>query len=143
MTAALHGRPCSVEEAIGAAAALLSRARMPLVFGLVDSTFEAQREAMALAAERHSVAREYATNYDRTFGTVVPALWRARRAGHDWPAAAVEAHLATLALVPDTLIARKEGMETARQVSGKAEEVVALAAGLFVALAEQAKGEGA
>jgi triphosphoribosyl-dephospho-CoA synthase len=84
------------------------------------------REVMALAADRDAVAREYASNYDRTFETVVPALQTARRAGLDWPAAALEAHLTTLAQVPDTLIARKVGMEAAREASRRAAEVAGL-----------------
>lgn len=43
------GVPCRLEEAIEAAAALLAAARMPLVYGLVRSTVEAQREAVRLA----------------------------------------------------------------------------------------------
>jgi len=78
------------------------------------------REAMGLAAGRDSIAREYATHYDLTFGTVVPALLRARARGLGWPGAAVEAHLETLAAVPDTLIARKLGEEAARQASARA-----------------------
>ncbi len=81
------------------------------------------REAMMLAADRDSIAREYATHYDLTFGTVIPSLVRARDAGLDWLRAAVEAHLHTLASVPDTLIARKNGIETARAVSLRAAAV--------------------
>jgi triphosphoribosyl-dephospho-CoA synthase len=79
------------------------------------------REAMMRAADRDSVAREYSTHYDLTFGTVVPALVRARSAGASWLAAAVEAHLETLARVPDTLIARKLGAAMAREASRRAE----------------------
>lgn len=78
------------------------------------------RRAMALAASRDSIAREYASNYDLTFGTVLPALARARARGLDWLAAAVEAHVGTLASVPDTLVARKLGSEAARAVSARA-----------------------
>jgi len=43
------GRGCSVAEGVDAAADLLAAARLPLVWGLVDSTVEAQREAASLA----------------------------------------------------------------------------------------------
>jgi formylmethanofuran dehydrogenase subunit B len=45
----VRGRPCSLEEGVAAAAELLCGARFPLVFGLVDSTVEAQREATRIA----------------------------------------------------------------------------------------------
>lgn len=48
-TAQVAGRPATIEEAVGAAAPLLRAARLPLVFGLVESTVEAQREAVSLA----------------------------------------------------------------------------------------------
>jgi len=49
VTAWVAGRSCPLEEAIGAAAAVLGGARAPLVYGLVRSTVEAQREAVRLA----------------------------------------------------------------------------------------------
>jgi len=82
-------------------------------------------DVMALAAERDSIAREYTTNYDITFGLVVPALGEARRAGLSWSSAALEAYLRTLAAVPDTLVARKEGRHAAELVSAGAGRVVA------------------
>lgn len=83
------------------------------------------REAMGLAAERDSIAREYVTDYDLTFGVVVPALREARTAGLSWSEAALDAYLRTLATVPDTLIARKEGREAAESVSAGARRVLA------------------
>ena len=83
------------------------------------------REAMALAADRDSIAREYVMDYELTFGLVAPALRQARAAGCSWPEAAVEAYLRTLAEVPDSLVARKEGPEAARAVSAGARQVLA------------------
>lgn len=82
------------------------------------------REAMALAAERDTIAREYVTDYDVTFGLAVPALQRVRARGLGWPAAALESYLRVLAEVPDTLIARKRGDTVARAVSERAREVL-------------------
>jgi triphosphoribosyl-dephospho-CoA synthase len=81
------------------------------------------RDAMALAAERDSVAREYATGFDITFGIGAPALRAARSSGLDWSDAVVETYLRVLAAVPDTHIARKLGSAVAEAVSRRAREV--------------------
>ncbi len=82
-------------------------------------------QAMTLAADRDAIAREYATDYDRTFRIAVPALQAARTAGHRWPAAVLDAFLRVLGEDPDTLIVRKEGLEAARAVSARARSVLA------------------
>ena len=81
------------------------------------------REAMAIAADRDSVAREYGTDFDLTFGTGAPALRAARHAGLSWGDATVEGYLGLLAEHPDTHIARKLGRAEAVRVSGRAAEV--------------------
>ena len=83
------------------------------------------REAMLLAAERDAIAREYVQDYDVTFRLGVPAVGLARAAGLGWAVAALEAYLRVLSEVPDTLIARKEGLPVAQAVSARAREVVA------------------
>jgi formylmethanofuran dehydrogenase subunit B len=47
--ASIEGRAVSVEEAADAAAAILGQARAPLVYGLSQTSIEAQRQAVALA----------------------------------------------------------------------------------------------
>jgi formylmethanofuran dehydrogenase subunit B len=47
--ASIEGRAASVDEAADAAAAMLARARAPLVYGLGQTSVEAQRQAVALA----------------------------------------------------------------------------------------------
>jgi formylmethanofuran dehydrogenase subunit B len=47
--ARVDGRPVSVDEAAGAAAAILRQSRAPLVHGLAQTSCEAQRRAVALA----------------------------------------------------------------------------------------------
>jgi formylmethanofuran dehydrogenase subunit B len=47
--ARVDGQACSLEDAVEAAARMLSAARLALVFGLVQSTVEAQREAVRIA----------------------------------------------------------------------------------------------
>lgn len=45
----IEGRPATVEEGIERAAGILTRARYPIVYGLSDTTCEAQRRAVAIA----------------------------------------------------------------------------------------------
>src|SRR5947209_15550437 len=47
--ALIDGRPATVDEAVEAAADILDRADMPLVYGLSNTTCEAQREAVQMA----------------------------------------------------------------------------------------------
>lgn len=82
------------------------------------------REAMALAGERDTVAREYVTDYDVTFRIAMPALLAARERGLGLTEAAVEAYLHVLAQVPDTLVTRKFGVGAAEDVSRRAQDVL-------------------
>ena len=83
------------------------------------------REAMASAAARDSIASEYVTDFALTFDTGVPALAAALAAGRPVRDAIVELHLRLLAAAPDTLIARKAGVDAAARVSEGAREVLA------------------
>ena len=87
------------------------------------------REAMALAASWDAIAREYGSDYAITFEVGVPALALASAAGLGMRAAALEAFLAILAQVPDTLVARKRGDDVAREVSRRAAAVASLTPG--------------
>lgn len=89
-------------------------------------------QAMALAQERDAIAREYATDFAITFETSYPALKDAWHVSGDLSTAIVQAHLTTLAQVPDTLIARKRGTDMAVQVSRWASDVLAVG-GVFTA----------
>jgi triphosphoribosyl-dephospho-CoA synthase len=81
------------------------------------------RQAMALAADRDAVAREYVTDFALTFETAVPAILAARKAGLAWTDAVVEAYLSLLDVAPDTHIARKLGSDEASAVSRRVREV--------------------
>jgi triphosphoribosyl-dephospho-CoA synthase len=81
------------------------------------------RQAMALAAERDAVAREYVTDFAATFEVGAPALRAARADGLAWGDATVEAFLALLGAGPDTHIARKLGPEASAAISRRAREV--------------------
>lgn len=83
------------------------------------------REAMGLAAERDSVAREYVTDFALTFDVGVPSVRAARRMGLPWTDVAVEAFLTLLGSAADTHIARKLGPTEATAISRRAREVLA------------------
>ena len=82
------------------------------------------REAMALAAERDAIAREYLTDFATTFEVGHPALRRALAAGLGWSDATLETYLTLLAAAPDTHVARKLGAEAAADVQGRARTVL-------------------
>lgn len=79
--------------------------------------------AMALAAGRDGIAREYQTAFEQTFTIGAPALRRSRAEGLDWSDSVVECYLALLAAEPDTLIARKLGADAANEVTQRARAV--------------------
>ena len=87
-------------------------------------------QAMALAQERDSIAREYITDFAITFEIGYPALREAWRIADNPANAIVQCYLTLLADVPDTLIARKRGIETATQVSYQAAETLELGGAL-------------
>ncbi len=82
-------------------------------------------EAMDAARERDSVAREYVTGYEITFGLGAQTLRRLWDEGAGFSDAVVTAFLTILSEAPDTLIARKNGAETAASVSRRAGRVLA------------------
>jgi triphosphoribosyl-dephospho-CoA synthase len=82
------------------------------------------RDAMALAAARDAIAREYATDFQTTFDAGAPVLRRGLAAGLSWSDAVVETYLTLLAAWPDTHIARKLGPEAAVRVQQRAREVI-------------------
>jgi len=81
-------------------------------------------EAMDLAKERDSIASEYVTDFEITFDTGLPALKNALSHGADFSDAVVHAFLVILSRVPDTLIARKNGLDVSQQVSERAGDVL-------------------
>jgi triphosphoribosyl-dephospho-CoA synthase len=81
-------------------------------------------QAMNLAQDRDSIAREYATGFAIAFEIGLPALKEAVAKGMDYSNAIVQAYLTILSQIPDTLIARKRGVEEAREVSLQASEVL-------------------
>ncbi|MBS3648373.1 triphosphoribosyl-dephospho-CoA synthase [Pseudaminobacter sp. 19-2017] len=84
-------------------------------------------EAMAAAADRDRIARQYVTGFQDVFEVGLPAVEETQRHGGMWPA--VSAYMAFLSAFPDSHVARKYGPATAEQVMLEAREVrAALAA---------------
>jgi triphosphoribosyl-dephospho-CoA synthase len=94
-------------------------------------------DVMKLAAHRDTIAREYATGFEVTFETAVPALERARRDGLSWDDAVIETFLTVLASRPDTHIARRSGAARAAHATDRARAVLA-AGGVRSAAGRQA-----
>ena len=87
---------------------------------LADEPTIPLRDAMALARERDWIAMQYADGYRLVFTEAVPCLleFQARWGYPEW--SAVGAYLALLGGHPDSLVARKHGMEKAREISAEA-----------------------
>src|SRR3989442_6169600 len=68
---------------------------------------------MALARDRDAVAREYATDFEKTFEIGAPGLHRALSDRLAWRDAVVEVYLRLLAAAPDSHIVRKLGTDAA------------------------------
>ena len=83
------------------------------------------RGAMALAAERDLIARQYVTDYAAVFDIGVARLGieTARGTAREWAISHV--HMDFLAAFPDSHIARKHGAEAAETVRAEAAAVVA------------------
>lgn len=87
-------------------------------------------EAMALARDRDTIAREYATDFAVTFELACPTLRQYRKGKVDFSKVIVQTYLAILAEIPDTLIVRKNSPAVAEEVSQRAREAI-LAGGVF------------
>jgi triphosphoribosyl-dephospho-CoA synthase len=82
------------------------------------------RAAMALAQSRDAVAREYVTDFEITFDIGYLTLRQLCEEGHRFSDSIVQTSLAILSRVPDTLIARKNGIEVAERISRRAKQVL-------------------
>jgi triphosphoribosyl-dephospho-CoA synthase len=82
------------------------------------------RQAMATARERDAIAREYVTDFAITFSLGAETILRCWRDGADFSGAVQTAFLTILAETPDTLIARKNGVPVAEDVSRRAARVL-------------------
>jgi triphosphoribosyl-dephospho-CoA synthase len=83
------------------------------------------RAAMALAAERDLVARQYANGFQEVLQEALPLIRLSLEGGQALETAVITTYLGILARYPDSLIARKFGLIRAQEVSVKAAEIVA------------------
>lgn len=81
-------------------------------------------EVMALAAERDSVARQYACNFETVLEYAVESMTDSGRFSEDWEQAIVHLHLSLLARDGDTDIARKCNSIDAHEVRRRARAVL-------------------
>jgi triphosphoribosyl-dephospho-CoA synthase len=82
------------------------------------------RAAMALAADRDLVARQYVNGFREVLGEALDWLQESLNAGRPLETAIVATYLRLLARHPDSLISRKHGDQAARAVSGRAAELL-------------------
>jgi len=76
--------------------------------------------AMRAAAERDMVARQYVEDFHQVLRFVIPSLIGGQRAGWSLTDTIIRAQLQLLANFPDSLIARKCGLEVAQQAADRA-----------------------
>jgi len=82
-------------------------------------------EVMRLAADRDSIAMQYATGFELVLKTGVSLLADEIDFAQHWEEAVIRLHLTLMARCPDTLIARKRGTGEARQSAELASGVIA------------------
>ena len=83
-------------------------------------------EAMRAAADRDSIAREYATDFEITFTIGAPTLERSLQEFGNSEAAIVQTYLTLLSQIPDSLIVRKCGAREAGRISREAGKILAI-----------------
>jgi len=81
-------------------------------------------QAMKIAQERDTIAKQYVTNYKDILHIGLPILTSARKSGESVEWATAFAYLKLLASVPDTLIRRKQSWEHALEISEAAEKIL-------------------
>lgn len=84
------------------------------------------RQAMTLAADRDLVARQYANGFAEVFDDGAPAVLEGIERTGSIEGGIVHAHLHLLSRHPDSLIARKRGIEEASEASSRARRVLDL-----------------
>ncbi|MEO1544168.1 MAG: RimK family alpha-L-glutamate ligase, partial [Pseudomonadota bacterium] len=77
---------------------------------------------MALAAERDRIANAYTNTYDDIFTHALPKLEASLKETSDTSQAVSRLYMSLLSKYPDSHIARKHGIETARQVMQEAKQ---------------------
>lgn len=81
-------------------------------------------QAMKIAEERDTIAKQYVTNYKDILNIGLPILTTSIKSGESVEWAAAFAYLKLLASVPDTLIRRKQSLERALEISDAATKIL-------------------
>lgn len=82
------------------------------------------KQAMALAQERDTIAKQYLNNYHEIFNIGLPNLTAAIKCEETIEWATALAYLTILSSVPDTLVCRKQSREHANAVTKKAIDLI-------------------
>lgn len=83
-------------------------------------------EVFKISAPYDSVSKEWVENYPTTFETGLPYFTQQLKETDNLNTAVVHTFLKVLSKVPDTLIARKAGLDKAKEISERAREVLRL-----------------
>jgi triphosphoribosyl-dephospho-CoA synthase len=86
-------------------------------------------EVFKIAEGYDTICSEWTNNYHITFDLAFPSLQKRLQITENPSRAIVQTFIEVLAEVPDTFIARKAGIEKAREISAKAKEIVKLGGG--------------
>jgi triphosphoribosyl-dephospho-CoA synthase len=81
-------------------------------------------DVFRMSSRYDTISREWAGNFSVTFDVGLPFLTKELRATGDINAAIVNTYLRILSRIPDTLIARKQGIEIAKEISLQASRVL-------------------
>lgn len=91
---------------------------------VADEPTQTLLEVMQLAADRDGVARQYTNGFEQIFDEGVPLLVDKCQQEADLETAIISSYLHLLERHPDTLIARKRGIEEAEEVSRRAGQLL-------------------
>jgi triphosphoribosyl-dephospho-CoA synthase len=81
-------------------------------------------EIFRISAEYDTISWEWVNDFSVTFDIGLPFLRRELQSTKDINTAVVDTYLRILSEIPDTLIARKQGMSTAKEISLRAKRVL-------------------
>jgi triphosphoribosyl-dephospho-CoA synthase len=82
------------------------------------------REAMALAADRDTIARQFVNDFEQVFEGADILADELARSKVELQYVVTNTYLRLLAKYPDTLVARKHGIETAHRISDLARQIL-------------------
>ena len=81
-------------------------------------------EIFRISAEYDTISREWVNDFSVTFDIGLPFLSRELQSTGDINTAVVDTYLKILSEIPDTLVARKQGISTAKEISLRARRVL-------------------